>query len=277
MMTTRQKNPGFIGFIGGGQMAAALIKGVLAAGLYQAEQIMALDPSKQRRELLTKCHGIRCFTDGRALWEQCSLLILAIKPQIMELVLTQHQEHIDEQKHLLISMAAGISLAFIENTLAPKRVKVVRVMPNTPALVLAAASALSPGAYAGDQELRLAADIFAAVGRTVVLPESALDAVTGLSGSGPAYVFTFLEALIDGGIKVGLSREVAGMLARQTILGAMRLVEESDQSPAELRAMVTSPGGTTISGLHTLERGAFRSLVMDAVEAATRRSAELGR
>lgn len=271
------ENQNKLGFIGGGRMGEALIKGVLAAGLYRNDQIVVAEPDHRRRQILHEVYGVVVEADAGSLWEQCSVLILAVKPQIMDRVLKQNRAKITAQKHLLISIAAGIPLAFIEEALAPCPARVVRVMPNTPALVLAAASALSSGTYAGEDDLKLATNIFAAVGETVVLPESALDAVTGLSGSGPAYVFTFFEALIDAGVKVGLSREIAEVLARQTILGSMRLAAESSQTPAELRAMVTSPGGTTIAGLHVLERGAFRALIMDAVEAATRRSIELGR
>lgn len=273
-MTAREDK---LGFIGGGQMGEALIKGVLAAGLYRAERIMVAEPSGERRDFLKHHYQIQVCAEAGPLFADCPTLILAVKPQIMGAVLQQSRDQLVPQRHLLISIAAGISVAFIEQALAPQPVRVVRVMPNTPALVLAAASALSPGTHAGADDLKLAEAIFAAVGKTVILPESALDAVTGLSGSGPAYVFTFLEAMIDAGVKVGLSREVAALLARQTISGSLRLAEESGKNPAELRAMVTSPGGTTIAGLHALERGAFRALVMDAVEAATRRSGELGR
>ncbi len=265
-----------LGFIGGGQMGEALIRGVLATGLYQPQEIAVAEPSAQRRELLADRYGVLVYEKDEQLWEFCQVMILAVKPQIMGSILEQIREKVDGQKHLLISIAAGISLGFLEGGLAPGKARVIRVMPNTPALVLAGASALSPGSHVDDHDLKLAEKIFAAVGKAVILPESAMDGVTGLSGSGPAYVFTFLESLIDAGVKVGLSREVAGVLARQTIMGSMQLAEESRQSPADLRAMVTSPGGTTIAGLHALENGAFRGLVMDAVETAARRSRELG-
>ena len=265
-----------LGFIGGGQMGEALIRGVLAAGLYQPQEIAVAEPSAQRRELLADRYGVLVYEKDEQLWEFCQVMILAVKPQIMGSILEQIRGRVDGQKHLLISIAAGISLGFLEGGLAPGKARVIRVMPNTPALVLAGASALSPGSHVDDHDLKLAEKIFAAVGKAVILPESAMDGVTGLSGSGPAYVFTFLESLIDAGVKVGLSREVAGVLARQTIMGSLQLAEESQQSPADLRAMVTSPGGTTIAGLHALENGAFRGLVMDAVETAARRSRELG-
>ncbi|ADH85772.1 pyrroline-5-carboxylate reductase [Desulfurivibrio alkaliphilus] len=272
-MTEKRKK---LGFIGGGQMGEALIKGVLAAGLYRSAELVVAEPSEPRRQLLADRYDVPVCQQSGPLWAGCDVLVLAVKPQVMGTVLAQAGPLAGERRQLLISIAAGVSTAFIEEALAPRSVPVVRVMPNTPALVLAGASALCPGRAAGEEDLKLAEGIFAAVGKTVILPETAMDAVTGLSGSGPAYVFTFLESLIDAGVKVGLSREVAAVLARQTIAGSLQLVEESRQSPAELRAMVTSPGGTTIAGLHALERGAFRALIMDAVEAATRRSRELG-
>ncbi|MFU8818140.1 MAG: pyrroline-5-carboxylate reductase [Desulfurivibrio sp.] len=266
-----------LGFIGGGQMAEALIKGVLAADLYRPEQILVAEPHGPRRELLHEQYGVTVHAEAGPLFGACPVLVLAVKPQVVGAVLEQYRGQIGKD-HLLISIAAGISLAYMEERLAPVAVRVIRVMPNTPALVLAAASALSPGCHAGTDDLELARQIFAAVGEAVVLEEKHLDAVTGLSGSGPAYVFTFLEALVDAGVKVGLSREVAEQLARQTILGSVKLaLATPEKNPAALRAMVTSPGGTTIAGLHLLERGGFRGLVMDAVEAATARSVELGR
>ncbi len=266
-----------LGFIGGGQMAEALIKGVLAARLCRAEQIWVAEPHGPRREVLRESYGVRVQAGAGPLWDSCEVVILAVKPQVVGVVLEQDRERIGRQ-HLLISIAAGISLSFMEERLAPAEVRVIRVMPNTPALVLAAASALSAGRYAGADDLDTARRIFGAVGEVVVLEEKLLDAVTGLSGSGPAYVFTFLEALIEAGVKVGLSREVAELLARQTILGSVQLaLAAPEKNPAALRAMVTSPGGTTIAGLHVLERGGFRGLVMDAVESATQRSSELGR
>lgn len=271
-MKTSKQN---IGFIGGGLMAEALIKGILAAGLYPAARIKVADPSPQRRELLDREYGVATVAEAVAIWEECPVVILAVKPQVVEPVLRASATLVGKQ-HLLISIAAGVAIARMAACLAPTKARIIRVMPNTPAMVLQGASALSRGEHASAADLALAEKIFAAVGKSVVVDEAALDAVTGLSGSGPAYVFTFLEALIDAGVKVGLPRPTAELLARQTILGSITLAAESGRSPAELRAMVTSPGGTTIAGLHALERGAFRGLVMDAVEAATRRSLELG-
>lgn len=271
-MKINKKN---IGFVGGGLMAEALIKGIIAAGLYSAARIKVADPSPQRRELLSREYGVATVAGAEEIWGECPVVILAVKPQVVEPVLRGAASQINA-RHLLISIAAGVAIARMAAALAPTKARIIRVMPNTPAMVLAGASALSRGEYADEADLALAEKIFTAVGQSVVVDEAALDAVTGLSGSGPAYVFTFFEALIDAGVKVGLPRPTAELLARQTILGSIKLAAESGRSPAELRAMVTSPGGTTIAGLHALERGAFRSLVMDAVEAATRRSVELG-
>jgi pyrroline-5-carboxylate reductase len=264
-----------IGFIGGGKMAEALIQGVLAAGLVTPEGIRAADPDSGRRQLLTNQYGIKTCADANDFIGECTILILAVKPQVMGKVLDSVKGAINGN-HLVISIAAGIPLAFMEERLSGCQCRLVRVMPNTPALVQEGASALSPGQRTTDEDMSRARAIFDAVGKSVVLAESYLDAVTGLSGSGPAYVFSFIEALIDGGVKVGLNRADAQLLVLQTVLGSVKLALESNLHPAELRAMVTSPGGTTIAGLHELARAGFSGIVMDAVEAATKRSKELG-
>jgi pyrroline-5-carboxylate reductase len=264
-----------LGFIGGGRMAEALIKGILHSGFLKADQVVAIDPSQERRILLQEEYGIQVTEEPGKLWQDCSVVILAVKPQVVAAVLKEHREKINAG-HLIISIAAGIPLPILEGCTFGSGCRMIRVMPNTPAIVQEGASVLSPGKGVADEELLLAKKIFDSVGISLVLEESYLDAVTGLSGSGPAYVFTFIESLIDAGIKVGLSRPVAESLSLQTVLGSVRLALETGAHPAELRAMVTSPGGTTISGLHELEKGAFRSMIMNAVEAATRRSGELG-
>lgn len=264
-----------IGFIGGGKMAEALIQGILKAGLVGPERIVVAEPEAGRRQLLTDQYGVKTFTQATDCIGLCTILILAVKPQVMGVVLDSAKAAIHDG-HLVISIAAGIPLSFMEARLSGCQCRLVRVMPNTPALVQEGASALSPGQRATDEDMASARAIFDAVGRTVVLPESYLDAVTGLSGSGPAYVFSFIEALIDGGVKVGLNRDDARLLVLQTVLGSVKLALEGNTHPAELRAMVTSPGGTTIAGLHVLARAGFSGIVMDAVEAATQRSKELG-
>jgi pyrroline-5-carboxylate reductase len=265
---------GKIGFLGGGRMAEALIKGIVGAGLAQAAQVLAVDPVTERRELLAREYGIEVAADGGGLPE-CQIVILAVKPQIMGRVLAENLQNF-QAGQLVVSIAAGISLAYLEACLGTRGCRLIRVMPNTPALVQEGASALCAGPRVAGDDLETARAIFEAVGACVVLSEAEIDAVTGLSGSGPAYVFSFIEALIDGGVKVGLARPVAEKLALQTVLGSVKLAQATGEHPAQLRAMVTSPGGTTIAGLHELERAGFAGIVMDAVESATRRSKELG-
>ena len=264
-----------IGFIGGGQMAEALIKGIIQAGLVKAEQIYVVDPVEERCDFLRDQYGINVSARSDSVLK-AEIIILAVKPQIMETVLADIRDKVG-QGHLFISIAAGITLAFLEKGLAGTDSRVVRVMPNTPALVLAGASGISPGKHAAAADMRIAGGIFDAIGQSVVMAESYLDAVTGLSGSGPAYVFSFIEALVDAGLKVGLPRNDAETLALQTVYGSVKLAMEKREHPASLRAMVTSPGGTTIAGLHKLEKAGFQGIIMDAVEAATIRSRELGK
>ncbi len=268
------KAMGKIGFLGGGRMAEALVRGILQGGLVSGEDIHIVDPDSSRCRLMAETYKVSASTEYTPIWE-CDIIIFAVKPQVMGSLLDECRPHISP-RHLLISIAAGIPLQFMEQRLV-EGCRVVRVMPNTPALVLAGASALSPGQTVSDEDLALAKEIFDAVGISVVMAESYLDAVTGLSGSGPAYVFAFLEALIEAGLKVGLARDDAEKLAQQTILGSIQLALETGEHPAQLKAMVTSPGGTTISGLHELEKAGFKAGIMNAVEAATNRSRELGK
>ncbi len=264
-----------IGFVGGGRMAEAMIKGLLKAGLVAAESVFVADPDKGRREILNLEYGVHSHENTDILLERCNVLVLAVKPQIAVKVLKIMRPGV-MNRHLIISIAAGIPLSLMEEALNGSGCRVVRVMPNTPALIQEGASALSPGSGTTREDMELAQMIFDAVGKSVVLDESLLDAVTGLSGSGPAYVFSFIEAMIDSGLRVGLSREVAETLVLQTVLGSVRLVIESGKHPAELRSMVTSPGGTTIAGVHKLEKAGFHGIIMDAIEAAADRSKELG-
>ncbi len=260
--------------IGSGNMAEALVRGVLRAGLFLPDAIAAADVLEERLRLFREQFGVATGTDNAAAAAKADLVLLAVKPQVMGQVLEGLAPAVDRQ--LIISIAAGIPTYSIEARF-PRPVRVVRVMPNTPALVLEGASALCAGAHATAGDLAMARAIFEAVGRAVVLDEIAMDAVTGLSGSGPAYIFVIIEALADAGVGVGLSREVAQLLAAQTVLGSARMVLETGKHPAALKDMVASPGGTTIAGLHALEAGALRGALLDAVEAATARSRELGR
>ncbi len=262
-----------LGFLGAGNMAGALIKGLVHAKV-PPERILASDLKAERLASLHEQHGIRTTTDNHQLLRESDIVVLAVKPQIIDKVLTEVGGEVRGDQ-LVVSVAAGVPIDALEARLPPKT-RVVRSMPNTPATVMAGATAISGGTHAREDDLRIARELFEAVGRVVVLDEAMLDAVTGLSGSGPAYVMLIIEALADGGVKVGLHRDIALTLAAQTVFGSARLLLETGEHPGRLKDMVTSPGGTAIAGLHTLESGALRKTLMDAVESATRRAAELG-
>jgi len=258
-----------IAFLGAGKMAEAIIKGVLDAGLYTPEALLASDRSKNRMDFLRKTYGIRTALSNRDALHQAQVIFIAVKPVAVEAVLSEIAPDLGEK--LLISVAAGVSISRIAAHL-PKGARIIRVMPNAPAKVQAGASVLSPGDGVETEALELALNIFRGIGKAWVLEEGHLDAVTGLSGSGPAFVFVMIEALSDGGVKAGLPRALAQALAVQTVLGAARMVQELNVHPAQLKDLVSSPGGTTIAGLQQLEAGGLRSALMCAVEAATARS-----
>jgi pyrroline-5-carboxylate reductase len=263
-----------IGFLGTGNMAEALIKGLRAADVVEAAQIHGSDPRKERCEELKERYGIHTTAHNADVVRHAEIVVLSVKPQILVPVCDEVAPHL-KPNALVISIAAGTPITAIERHL-PDKTRVVRTMPNTPALVGAGATAIAAGHHATDADLDVAKRIFDAVGRTVVLEEGQLDAVTGLSGSGPAYVFLIIEALSDAGVKMGLSRYNALALAAQTVLGSAKLLLDTNAHPGQLKDMVTSPGGTAIAGLHTLEAGGLRTTLINAVEAATRRSRELG-
>jgi pyrroline-5-carboxylate reductase len=262
-----------IGFIGGGNMAEAMIRGLLRGEDFAPAQISVSGPREERMRELRDAYGIEATSDNRVP-AAAEIVVLSVKPQILSRVLDAVAGAISPDA-LVISIAAGVPVSAIQSRLA-SGARVVRAMPNTPALVDAAATAIAGGEHARESDLADAKRIFDAIGLTVILDESAMDAVTGLSGSGPAYVFLILEALSDAGVKVGLSRRTAQLLAAQTVLGSAKLLLETNEHPGRLKDMVTSPGGTAITGLHTLEHGGVRTTLMNAVEAATRRSRELG-
>ena len=262
------------GFLGAGKMATALARGWLAAGLVSGDRSLASDPVPQARESFHAETGLRATAVNREVVETSDLLVLAVKPQSMPALLAEIRPWV-AGRHLVISIAAGITLRQLADGLGGDS-RLVRVMPNTPCLVGASAAGYSPGSAASADDCALVDRLLNAVGRAFRLPESLLDAVTGLSSSGPAFVYVVIEALSDGGVRVGLPREVATALAAQTVLGAAKMVLETGQHTGILKDMVTSPGGTTIAGLHALERGGLRAALMDAVEAATRRATELG-
>lgn len=264
-----------IGFIGGGAMGEALVAGVLAAGV-PASQILVADPDPARRKLVRESHGVGTVADGTELLEACDLIVLAVKPGLVAPVLSGVAASDAAARPLWISIAAGISLAAMEDAL-PAGARIVRGMPNTPALVGAGAAAFVANAQCGDDDRATAHALFESVGVVWEAPnESLIDAVTGLSGSGPAYVFVLLDALADAGVRMGLPRDAASLLANQTVLGAAQLARDTGRHPGELKDQVSSPGGTTIAGLERLEAGGFRAAVHAAVEAATQRSKELG-
>ena len=263
-----------LGFIGAGNMAAALVKGLLHAKVVPPESITVSDVKADRLALFAETHGVKTTQDNHALVRACDVIVLSVKPQVIDKVLELVGGGIGAGK-LVISIAAGVPVSAIEARL-PEGTHVVRTMPNTPATVQAGATAIAPGTHATEADLEVARELFSAVGRVVTLDETLLDAVTGLSGSGPAYVFLMIEALADGGVKVGLHRDTALLLAAQTVYGSAKLLLDTGEHPGRLKDMVTSPGGTAIAGLHTLESGGLRRTLIDAVESATNRSAQLG-
>lgn len=262
-----------LAFIGAGNMAEALMRGLLSTGASAPERVYASDRNDDRLEQLAREHGIRTGSNVEVA-QAADIVVLAVKPQIMDRVLREIAPAITSEK-LVISVAAGVPIEAMARRLVPAA-RIIRTMPNTPALVGAGATALAAGEHVTKDDLEVAVRIFRSIGRTVVLDEVQLDAVTGLSGSGPAYVFLIVEALSDAGVKVGLSRKDAMALAAQTVFGAAKLVLESGEHPGMLKDKVTSPGGTAIAGLHTLEAGGLRTTLINAVESATHRSRELG-
>jgi pyrroline-5-carboxylate reductase len=264
-----------IGVIGAGKIGAAIMRGVIAAGLVDKDRLMASDVSKNLRHAVAAELGIQVTPSNTKLCEFADIVILAVKPQIVDTVLREIAKGLGKGK-LLVSVAAGVPLSRIETHLA-KGARAVRVMPNIPCVVRAGASCYAGGKHATATDLEKVGAILSSFGIALPLEEKYLDAVTGLSGSGPAYVFLFIESLADGGVQVGLSRDVALKLALQTVYGAALIALESGKHLGELRDEVTSPGGTTIAGLYALEKGRMRGTVMEAVLQATRRSQELGK
>jgi len=263
-----------VGFVGAGQMATALARGLCRAGLAQPRGIVAADPSEAAREAFARATGASVTPSNAEVVNRCDVVFLAVKPQQMEAALRDVRATVD-QRHLVISIATGISLDALAGALGANR-RLARVMPNTPCLVGASASAYCLGGAAAAEDGRLVERLLGAVGLALQLPEPLLDAVTGLSGSGPAFVYLVIEALADGGVRAGLPRDVALRLAAQTVLGAAQMVLSTGQHPGVLKDAVASPGGTTIAGLHELERAGVRGALMNAVVAAAARSKELG-
>jgi pyrroline-5-carboxylate reductase len=263
-----------IGFLGAGKMATALAQGFVRAGLLAKENILASDPSEAACQQFADVVGARTTAFNPDVARFAPVVILAVKPDHVDPVLGEVRPEFSE-KHLLISLAAGVTLAKLESGLGTGA-RVIRVMPNTPALIGEGASGFALGRSALAEDGQLALSLLSAVGVAFQLKETLLDAVTGLSGSGPAYVYQFIEALSDGGVASGLPRDVATKLAAQTVLGAAKMVLQTGMHPGALKDTVTSPGGTTIEGVHQLEKGGLRGTVMTAVRAASDKSRTLG-
>jgi len=265
-----------IGFIGAGNMAEALINGLISSKLFKSEQILIADIVKKRVDYIKSTYKVSIASDNKQLSKESDIIVLSVKPNHISKVVSEIKAAITSKK-ILISIAAGIPSTLISKLLK-KKSKIVRVMPNTLALVLAGASVLYCNENVTAQEKERVKEIFESVGIAYIVEDEALlDPATGLSGSGPAYVSIFIEALADGGVKMGLPRDMAHKLAAQTVYGTAKMIIEGDDHPAQFKDKVSSPGGTTIEGIHHLEKGGFRSSTISAVEAATRRSKELSK
>jgi pyrroline-5-carboxylate reductase len=256
-----------IGFIGGGNMAEALIKGMVKS------QIIVSEPVDERRKYLEQAYGVKTTASNREVAASCNMIILAVKPQIMEAVLDEITADISEDK-TIVSIAAGITLSYLLSKL--KTNKIVRVMPNTPALIQEGMSVFSLCECFTGPEIDIVKSMLMSIGRVMALPERLMDAVTAVSGSGPAFIALFIEAMIEAGEKLGLDRNAATELAVQTALGTARLLD-TGMSPEKLRQMVTSPGGTTAAGLKVFEDKALKAVVSEALSAARDRAGELGK
>jgi pyrroline-5-carboxylate reductase len=265
-----------IGFLGTGMMASALIDGILSAKLYPPSSIHCSDIYPPARQAASSKGCTVHETNDGVVTNASDAIVICVKPNCVDGACADIRASMEtgEGQPLVISIAAGVTLDSLQTLLPSQRI--VRVMPNTPCLVNSAASAFALGEFATEADCTLVSKLFNAVGLAIQVPESQLDAVTGLSGSGPAFVFQFIEALSDGGVRVGLPRNVATRLAAQTVKGAAEMVLMTEKHPGVLKDGVTSPGGTTIAGVEALERGGFRASTISAVTAATRRSMQLG-
>ena len=261
--------------LGTGNMGEALVSGLIGSASSKPQNIICTDVREAKLKAVHEKYGVQTTADNLDAVTQSDIVIYAVKPQIMAAVLKETAEKLDMSK-LIISIAAGVPMQAIESFLN-KKLRLIRVMPNIAAAVKEAATAVAAGKNASEEDIKLAMTIFNSIGKTVFIPENYLmDAITGLSGSGPAYIFLIVEAMADAGVKVGLSRQEAFFLSAQTVLGAAKMLIETREHPGQLRDRVTSPGGTAIAGLATLEEGGLRTTLINAVEVATNRSKELG-
>ncbi|MBP2662615.1 MAG: proC [Firmicutes bacterium] len=263
-----------IGFIGGGAMAESIIRGILSAGLVMPSQIMVNDISSERLAHLSSSFAIATTLDSQEIVKQSDILFLTVKPQVISGVIDTIAPIVTKTT-IVVSVAAGVPIDMLQSKMSG--VPIIRVMPNTPVAVGEGMSAMALGKYATKAVSDPIAQVFASVGQVVTVSEDSMDAVTGLSGSGPAYAFVVIDALADAGVRVGLSRQTSILLAAQTLMGAAKMILETNEHPAKLRDMVTSPGGTAIAGVHILEQKGVRAALIDAVVAATKRSREMGK
>ncbi len=264
-----------IGFIGSGNMGEALISGLVLSKAAKSENIICSDIDQDTLEQLQDKYNVLTTTDNIKAAKESEIIVYAVKPQILGEILKQTSSALNTS-NLIISIAAGVPLAAIAAGLQ-KELRLIRVMPNICAFVKESATAIAAGEYASKEDVALAKAIFDSVGKTVFIQENILmDAFTGLSGSGPAYIFTIIDAMADAGVKMGLSRKDSLLLSTQTVLGSAKLLLESKEHPGQLKDRVASPGGTAIAGIHTLEQGGLRTTLINAVESATKRSKELG-
>lgn len=263
-----------IGFIGAGNMAEALIKGVLAKGLYGKDEVIASEIYESRREYIARELGITVTADGAEVVKEAKFVVLAVKPQQIGDALIEMKKHFTKD-HVIMSIAAGVTIYTLKSYVPDA--KIVRVMPNQPCMVLASASAFSCAENVKTDDKKMVNDVLDAVGYAVEVRENLLDAVTGLSGSGPAYAYMVIDAMADGGVLMGLPRDVSIRLAAQTLLGAARTILETGEHPGRMKDMVCSPGGTTIEAVRVLEESGMRAAFINAVEASALKSKELGR
>ena len=264
-----------IGFLGGGNMAEAIVTGIIKRQLFNAEQIIVADINQERINYLSQAYQIKTILDNKQLVIESDIVVIAVKPQIIKAVLHEVPQGVWHDK-LIISVAAGVELGAI-NELVGEKVAVARVMPNTPCLVGEGMSAISYNPMVSQEHINIVNNIFVSIGEACEVPEHLLNAVTGVSGSGPAYIFMIIEALIDGGVKIGLPRDISRKLAVQTLIGAATMVKNTSKHPGDLKDMVTSPGGTTMAALATLEERGLRSALITAVEVAANKAAQIGK
>ena len=262
-----------IGFYGTGNMGQAMMKGLVKAGIYQPAEIVIYDTYEPIREKLAQDFGVTAVKTPEELVAECQVIIFAVKPNVLPSVLQELKDQLTTEQSL-VSVAAGISIAKIQELLSPAH-KIFRVMPNTPALVGEGMSAIAHNQQVSESEIATVLAVFNSFGKAELVPEKLIDAVVGVSGSSPAYVYLFIEALADGGVMEGLSRELAYEFAAQTVLGAAKMVLETKEHPGALKDMVTSPGWTTIAAVKELEDRGFRSAVINAVQVAAQKNREM--